>query len=91
LHLILSPEETVKELLCIGSIEAFDLGERIKVRWKEFREQAVTWGWPVFILSFHLSQWEALSIAIRHEAEKELANDINMLEMDSALNALKQD
>jgi hypothetical protein len=89
LHLILDPEETVKELLCIGSIEAFDLGEKIQVRWEEFPNKFVTWGWPVFILGFKLCQWEALSIVIRHEEEKELANDMNMLELDAAIDALK--
>jgi hypothetical protein len=46
-------------------------------------------GWPWFVRNYKICQWEALAIAIRHEEEKELTNDMNMLELDSAINALK--
>ena len=88
-HLVLNPESTLKELFAIGSIEAFDLGDNLQVRWEELPNQSVTWGWKVFIMAFILSQWEALSIVLRHEAEQELNNDINMIELDAALDALK--
>jgi len=37
----------------------------------------------------NLSQWDALNIAIRYEEEKQILNDSNLLEMDKAIEALK--
>jgi hypothetical protein len=83
LHLVLSPKETIKELSIVGSIEQvneFDLMALWCSCW---------YYWPQIPISYKMCQWEALSIAIRHEEEKELANDMNMLELDSAIQALR--
>lgn len=77
LHLILSPKETLEALSIVGSL---DIAEGMINNYSYYTKVAD---------EYKFCQWEALSIAIRHEAEKELANDINMLEIDSALNALK--
>lgn len=74
LHIILSPLETLQELSKVGSIE--DINEHAVYHFPELSKQ------------YKMCQWEALSIAIRHEEEKQLANDMNFLEMDSALSAL---
>lgn len=82
-HIILNPATTLKELSVVGSIE--DVNEHaemgmIKGRWLHYAN---------LIKTYEFCQWEALSLVLRHEAEQELNNDINMLELDSALNALK--
>lgn len=89
-HLTLDPEECARQLSAIGSIESWSNGELgLQLRWEEVINRSVTWGWNVFYLSFKLSQWEALTLAIRHEYEKELEKDANLLELDTAIEALK--
>jgi hypothetical protein len=88
LHLILSPADSVRELTVIGSIDSAEYygGNNIVINYNEGSCR-----WEGFLGIFKLCQFEALQIAILHEAMKDLDNDIDMLEMDSALNALKQD
>lgn len=89
-HLTLNPEECAFQLSAIGSIESWSNGELgLQLQWEDVLNRSVTWSWNVFCLSFKLSQWEALTLAIRHEAEKELEKDSNLLEMDKAIEALK--
>lgn len=89
-HLTLDPEECARQLSAIGSIESWTKDENgLQLRWEEFIDRTVTWGWNVFHLTFKLSQWEALTLAIRYESEKELQNDANLLEMDKIIEALK--
>jgi hypothetical protein len=83
LHLILSPQETLKELSIVGSIEEVN-EPGLMAFWR-----SCWYYWPQIILNYKLGQWEALLIAIRHESAKELNNDVAMLEMDSAIEALK--
>ncbi len=86
LHLILAPAEATRELTVIGTIDSAEYYGEDKVIINYNDGSCV---WDGFIGIYKLCQWEALSIAIRHEAEKELANDVNILELDSALDALK--
>ena len=89
--LFLSPEKTLKELSIVGSVEDYILEGNNK-EWPSKAFMNDEWySFPQFIGIYRMCQWEALSIVIRHEEEKELANDMNMLELDAALNALKQD
>lgn len=45
--------------------------------------------WEQFALKYKLSQYEALRIAIAYEYEKHLESDVNLLEMDAAIAAIK--
>ena len=84
IHYILSPLGTVRALYAMACIDGYnDVGEL------QIDINGVLYSWDGFILKYQLCQWDALNIAIRHEAEKELNNDINILEFDSAINALK--
>jgi hypothetical protein len=83
LHLILSPLETVKRLYSMACIDGYNDAGELKVD-----SGGVTYSWDSFTLNYKTCQWEALNIAIKHEGGKELDNDINMLEIDSALKAL---
>lgn len=75
-HIILNHETTIKELGIVGSIEDYFLDEekstiQINGKWLSFND---------FVAEYKMCQWEALSIAIRHESEKELANDLNVFD-----------
>jgi len=49
-----------------------------------------TWlTWDELISNNKLSQWDALNIVIRYENEKYILQDTNLLEMDKAIEALK--
>lgn len=86
----LNPEECARQLSAIGSIDSWTKdGNGLQLRWEEEINRPATWEWKVFCLAFKLSQWEALTLAIRYEAEKELENDANLLGMDKAIEALK--
>lgn len=83
-HIALDPEESARQLSAIGSIDSYrtDIVFSINMDGLDFN-------WTTFLINFKLSQWEALTLAIRYEAEKELENDANLLEMDKAIEALK--
>lgn len=89
LHLILTPEDALRELSIVGSVDDFILEGNnkdwpskacIDDHWYDMKQ---------FASFYKMCQWEALSIAIRHEAEKELVKDTNMLEIDNILKSLK--
>lgn len=84
LHLILDKVDTARELSIVGSIDEVSVIDVIVIKidgnWHTFTEM---------IEVYKMCQWEALAIAIRHEATKELTNDMNMLELNSAIDALK--
>lgn len=85
LHLILSSEETAHALLSMACIDGYLLENGTLI----IEYEGVNYTWGNFSIIYRTCQWEALTIAIRHEAEKELKNDMNMLELDSALEALR--
>ncbi len=85
LVLHLPPKEAAIELRAIGEIDSCDdwpndilitIGTRAMI-------------WEMFASKFILSQWDALNLVIRHEYKKSLEEDINLLEIDSALAAIK--
>jgi hypothetical protein len=84
LHLILNRSDALMELCAVGDIEEISKHDcslgKFNGHWHTYNE---------IVQHYKLCQWEALSIVIRHEEEKELANDMNMLELDSAINGLK--
>lgn len=82
LHLLLTYPEFARELNRMACIDSFD-DRSLCVTVDE-----CTYNLIDFMTSYETCQWEVLNIAIRHEAEKELDNDMNMLEIDSALKAL---
>ena len=53
----------------------------------EIDEETDNYGW--IKENYILSQWDALSLVIRHEYAKSLEVDTNMLEMDAAITAIK--
>ncbi len=75
--------ETLKVLWTSGSLDDYngitDMG-LLDGNWYSYHH---------LMLLYKMCQWEALAIVIRHEEEKELANDMNLLELDAAINALK--
>jgi hypothetical protein len=82
-HLILTPLETLNELYMVGSVE--DKNEQSIMGmmdgcWYHFAN---------LVKSYKMCQWEALSIAIRHEEEKNLEDDLNMLELNAFIDAMK--
>jgi len=87
-HYRLSPIQTLHQLERIGSIRRFEVNP-IKVYWESIKGAAVESDWEQFHQLFTLSQHEALSLVIRHEYEKSLESDMNLLEIDKALEALK--
>jgi hypothetical protein len=86
LHLILSPEETARNLDVMACIDGFhlDLDELV------IEINGASYAWEDFVINYKTCQWEALNIAINHEGGKELDNDMNLLKLDSAIKALKK-
>jgi hypothetical protein len=83
----LTPEESARELCAIGSIDEVSEGGIFNNLM--LREGTVSRNWNGFIKEFKLCQWEALTLAIRHEMNLETEKDVNLLEMDKAIEALK--
>jgi hypothetical protein len=84
LHLILNQPETLRELYAVGSIEEIN-EPGLMAFWNNcwyYFEQIPD--------NYKMCQWEALEIAIRYEAIKELDSDMNMLRFDAALAALRE-
>jgi hypothetical protein len=89
LHLILTLEEAANELSFVGDIDEY-IPSKNNVNWpSEFSIDGAWYIMEKLPTIYKVCQWEALSIAIRHEAGKELQKDVNLLEIDSILNALR--
>ncbi len=76
------PSEALHELSMVGSIE--DTNDKmthglIDGIWYSFEE---------IVLSYKVGQWEALSIAIRHEECKELAKCLEVFEIETMFQAV---
>jgi len=82
--LTFTPEETAIQLQAIGSIHSW-VAEPFYIYIEEDKKV----NWTAFYKNFVFSQWEALTLVIRHELGKELEKDTNLLEMDKAIEALK--
>jgi hypothetical protein len=86
----LTPEESARELEAIGSIDSFELhGAKSIFGSLMINHGNTSQNWNSFIKEFKLCQWEALTLAIRHEMNLETEKDVNLLEMDKAIEALK--
>lgn len=83
-HLYLNPEQTAIHLQAIGSIHSW-----VSDPFYIYTEEDKKINWIAFYKNFVLSQWEALTLVIRHEMGKELEKDTKLLEMDKAIEALK--
>lgn len=81
--IFLPPAKALKELWISGGLDDYNgiscMG-LLDGNWYDYN---------LLVALYQMCQWECLSIIIRYEAEKDLANDIDMLELDSAINALK--
>lgn len=87
-NLQLTPVQSLTELEKIGSINRFTANP-IRVWWDSPKGTPLEATWELFLTTFYLSQYEALTLIVRHEYEQSLKNDMHLLEMDKALEALK--
>lgn len=81
--LLIKPKKAARRLSDIGSIDSYK-EDAFHLFWKGNH-----YSWEMFVHEFTLSQWEALTLVIRYEYEKELKNDVNLLEMDKTIEALR--
>ncbi len=87
-HYTHPPLQTLQALERIGSITKFDANP-IRVWWETPKGTSIDCGWDEFHSTFTLSQYEAITLVVRHEYEQSLKNDMNLLEIDKTLEALK--
>ena len=86
-HLVLTPEDSARQLSAIGSIDSWEH--------QPFRIWSDDWGedpqdWETFSKNFKLSQYEALTLAIRHEYELSIEKDSNIMDLTNSINKLNQ-
>lgn len=86
--LALDPLPSIIELERIGSIRKFDTNPLV-VYWDSPKGAACHGSWELFHPWFVLSQYEAISLVVRREYEQSLKSDMNLLEIDKTLEALK--
>lgn len=82
LHLVMTPEQTLRELNVIGDLDNIS---------DDCTRGSIDGVWYVYsdlVKVYQMCQWEALTIAIKHEAENDLMKDIKLLEMDEAIRAI---
>jgi hypothetical protein len=78
LHLILTPEEAANELSIVGNIDEV-IPSKNNVNWPpEFSIDGCWYSLDKLHSIYKICQWEALEIAIRHEAGKELEQDLDI-------------
>ena len=82
IDITLNPEECAKQLSDIGSIDSWE-ADPFWI-WSD----STPYRWEVFIHHYKLSQWEALTIAIRHELEKETEKEIRNGDIGKALDSI---
>ncbi len=87
-HYQLDPLQSVIALERIGAISKFEVNP-IRVWWDTAKGTPVNGVWTDFRSTFVLSQFDAISLIVRHEYEKSLEGDMHLLEIDAALEALK--
>lgn len=80
---IITPIELVQGLTAIASIDEYTLSPIT------ITNDGRTYSFHNFFRKYHLSQWEALNLAIRHEMEFEEAKDLIKSGIGKALEALK--
>jgi hypothetical protein len=87
-NLNLSPNESLASLKQIGAIDEFEANP-INIFWESPKGTAIQCKWEEFWTTFTFSQYEAITLVVRHEYEQYLQSDLTLLEMDKALEALK--
>ena len=73
----------------IGSINKFEANPHLRIWWDSPKGAALDAYWEQFCTTFTLSQYEAITLVVRHEYEQSLQSDMNLLEIDKALEALR--
>jgi hypothetical protein len=84
----LTPIQAITELEKIGSIKRFDANP-MRIWWDSPKGAACDARWEQFCTTFILSQYEAITLVVRHEYEQSLKSDMNLLELDKTLEALR--
>lgn len=85
----LNPEECARQLSAISSIDSWEShGSMFSGLLLNIGTQSMNWN--AFVNEFKLSQWEALTLAIRHEYELSIEQDSNMMNITNAVNKLNQ-
>jgi hypothetical protein len=74
-HLILKPVDYLELLSSIGSIDDVDITTNSVI------EGECTYSLADFVKNYNLSQWDALSIAIRHEMDVDADADLKHWEL----------
>jgi hypothetical protein len=85
-HVYDKPEECANALRSISSIDEYVHDDRGLILKNDDKE----YGWAAYVEKCGLCQWEALSLAILHEAEKDLYADVNLMEIDKAIEAIRK-
>ena len=84
----LDPEECARRLSAIGSIDSWcDYDGQIEIYWEQdsFMKREM---FNVFSSFFKLCQWEALTLAIRHELEKETEKEIDNGDIGKSIDSI---
>lgn len=85
----LTPIQSMIELEGIGSINKFEGNPYIRIFWDSPKGVPLDAYWDQFCVTFTLSQYEAIALVVRHEYEKSLEKDMNLLEREKALGSLR--
>lgn len=80
--LILNPEECARQLSAISSIDSWE-ADTFLLNYENSQLH-----WAAFVNTFKLSQWEALTLAIRHELEKETEKEIDNGDIGKAIDSI---
>lgn len=82
--LYLNPLNSARHLDDIGTIDSWSGDPLLVMK----NENTTTFHWDDFVRNFHLSQWDAITIAINYELEKEMEEEINKGDIGKAINKL---
>lgn len=78
----LTPEECAIQLSAIGSIDSWE-ADTFLLNYENSKLH-----WAAFVNAFKLSQWEAFTLALRHEQEKEIENEIDNGDIGKAIDRI---
>jgi len=84
----LPPLQAIIALERLGAISRFEVNPT-RIWWDSPKGAPMDAPWEIFCETFTFSQYEAISIAVRHEYEKSLDADRSILELVKALEALR--
>lgn len=83
LHCIIEPVDVLRGLNGHASIDNYAVDPLRAM------EGACTYRWEYFATHYHLSQWDALNLVISQVLGMETEKEMEGLELDAAINALK--